>query len=253
MTDDPLAGYDVDLEWDQDPEKHPEWAPWRKLNAEWTPEDSLTRIDNKASFVFGNVALVGTVAAGLGLISGLSVPDGLRWLAGVAGGLLVLALLLALAVVMPTWRTSLPGTLSGLKETYERWIGVKGWLMRGSVLGYAAAFVAGVTLVICSIWTPAEPSLSITVVTSDKGTVVSGVVTAQAVDGSKQAASKLVAVLPNGQEQILASDVRAIGAAGALSVTLTANPVPADSSYRLETTYRARSGDEVSRSIEVPG
>src|SRR6478672_11169127 len=190
--DDPLADYSADLAWDQDPENHPEWAPWRKLQADWTPEDSLKRIDAKASFVFGNVALVGTVAAGLGLISGLSVPNGLRWLVGLAVGLLVLALLLALAAVMPTWRTCLPGTLSGLKEIYERWIGVKGWLMRGSVLCYAAAFVTGVVLVICSISIPAEPSLAMTVGGSDNGTVVTGVVTAQGVDGAVQATTTLV-------------------------------------------------------------
>lgn len=249
-TSDPLAGLQVDQTWNRDPAQHPEWAPWSKLQADWTPEGSLTRIESKAAFVFGNVALVGTLAAGLGLVTDLKLPASLQWLVILAGILLVIALTLALLATMPSWRSSIPVELNKLKAVYENWISVRGWLVRLSLLAYAAAFVAGIALVVCSLNSLVEPSLSLATATKNNTVAVTGTVTAQSLDGATAAKTTLIAVV-DGKEQTLAQDIRKAGATSSLSIALTADPPPAATSFKLQVYYQNSSNTTITRTIEL--
>lgn len=250
---DSLAGLVVDPSWDRDPGAHPEWAPWRKLAAEWTPETPLGRIEAKAGFVFGNVALVGTLAAGLGLATGVRIPDALAPLSATAAGLLVLALALALAAAMPSWRRSIPLQLDELKRLYERRITVRGWLVRLSLVAYAAAFLAAIAITVFAVNATAKPSLGLAAMGKGDAMVVTGILNAQGLDADARASTTLVAVLADGRTQTLATDVSKPGAAGALTVTLTADPAPAAPTYRLQTQIQDASGDLLTQSLDLPG
>jgi hypothetical protein len=250
---DPLADLEVDSSWDRDPATHPDWAPWRRLAAEWTPETPLGRIEAKAGFVFGNVALVGTLAAGLGLVTGVRIPDALRPLSVATGGLVVLALALALAAAMPSWRTSTPLRLEALKRLYERRIAMRGWLVRFSMLAYAAAFFAAVAIVVLAVTATAEPSLGLRAMAKGDAKVVTGTVNAQGLAADALASTTLVAILADGTTQTLATDISKPGAAGALTVTLTVDPAPAAPTYRLQTQIHDASGDLLRQFLDLPG
>ena len=256
MTDpdrDPLAGLEVDPTWDRDPAAHPEWAPWRKLAEEWTPETALGRIEDKGGFVFSNVALVGTLATGLGLAAGVRIPSTLKPLAAVAGGLLAVALALALAATIPSWRTMIPlRRLDALRQVYERRIRIRGSLVRLSLIAYSAAFVAAVVLAILAVTATTQPSLGLRKTAKGDAVVVTGTVTAQGLAQDALVSSKLVAVLPGGAVRTLATDVSEPGTSGAVTVTLAAEPAPAAMVYRLQIEI-SEAGDLRTRSVDLAG
>lgn len=250
---DPLAGLRVDPDWDPDPAEHPELAPWRKLAAEWTPQPALDRIENKAGFVFGNVALVGTLATGLGLAAGTTIPDDVAPVAYAAGGLLALALALALAAAMPSWQSQIPTDPGALRRLYERRITVRGWLVRLSLLAYALAFAAGIVVAVLAVSAPVQPTLALRSAGTAAEPSVTGSVTAKGLDSDAEATTTLLAVAADGSEQTLATEVSRPGTSGQLAVTLTVDPAPSAPRYRLTSQVRSSSGPIWSQSLDLVG
>jgi hypothetical protein len=83
--------------------------------------------------------------------------------------------------------------------------------------------------------------------------VVTGILNAQGLDADARASTTLVAVLAEGRTQTLATNVSKPGAAGALTVTLIADPAPAAPTYRLQTRIQDASGDLLTQSLDLPG
>jgi hypothetical protein len=250
---DPLAGIEVDPSWERDPAAHPELAPWRKLAAEWNPEKALERIETKSGFIFSNVALVATLATGLGLAAGVRVPSRLEPLAATIGGLLGVALALALVATWPSWQTSIPlKKPDKLKMLYERRITFRGWFVRLSLLAYSGAFVAAIVLALLTVNATTEPSLALRKTAKGGAVVVTGTVAVQGLTEDAQVSTALVAVEPDGAVRELARDFSEAGTSRTVTVTLIADPAPAAGVYRLSTAIRDRD-DRLNRSMDLAG
>jgi hypothetical protein len=92
---------------------------WVAAGAELTPAKALDRIDTKVGFVLSNIALIGTVLVGVGVLTGtLSRLAGYEPLTVTALWLILLFLLCALVANLPSRRTRIdPDNLDDVRHT----------------------------------------------------------------------------------------------------------------------------------------
>jgi hypothetical protein len=253
MTEnDPLAGLTLVTDWTpRDTRNDPEWAPWHRVSEQWSPDAALERIDARANMVLGNVALVGTLASGLGLLALPLLPSNLRpWALGSAA-LLSLALLLAIAAVLPSWHSSLPiSDLSALRQYYNRHIRVRGWLIRFSLLFFAAALLVGAGLAASSLTRQIKPSLTLEVAGEGSEAALSGGVTAKSIPSDASTEAILSAIDERGVRPV-GKGVAQPASDGTVTVKLTVKPIPPADKYRLTFAVRQRSRTLLIESLDL--
>jgi hypothetical protein len=122
-----------------------------------SPDKSLERIDGLARFVFANVAVVGTLLTGLGLLPASAASVGGSLFTAIAV-LVALSLLLALGATAPRLAWMRSSDLVAVERWYRRQIVRRGTLAIAS----AAALAAAVSLAAIFALTHGRRTLSVT-------------------------------------------------------------------------------------------
>jgi hypothetical protein len=227
---------------------------WEAAGKELTPLKILERIDSKAGFVFGNVTLVGTVLAGVGIASGAAGRSAEHpGAARLALGLLLASLLLALAANLPSFRTKInPEELISVRRFYVWNIRARGWLTRFALLFFAAALGLAAWLVFQSTGERAAPALTLqwrTEGETERGVLAR--VVARDLPPGAQAETALVSGGNGEADRVLARDLSLVDAAGNLAVTVDVGKAPLGTDLRLSVTVTDGGRDVASRSIEL--
>lgn len=217
----------------------PDELYWDAAAGELTPAKSLDRIDAKVGFVFGNISLIGTLVAGLGLVTGATS----RLVAYDAEVRLVLVLLcaalaLALVAAFPSLTHRLKiGRANEVRSYYTRRILVRGWLVIGAMVCFSAAFVLAlaVTFVVVDHRTP--PALSLQWRSAGGAPTLVGTLRAQVAPGAI-AETRLTQLTGSTEGAVLVRDMSTADATGKLEVTATVQDAPKSGAYRLVTTVR---------------
>jgi hypothetical protein len=227
---------------------------WRAAGAEITPAKSLERIDAKTAFVFSSVALIGTVVAGFGLLSGASSRlAGYRpWIEALYI-LLGTALACALIATLPSLRQRMrTQNIPEVRRYYTINIYVRGWLTRIALLAFSAAFAIALWLLFVA-GGQAPPALGLQWIHgAGNSRVLAGQVSGANLPPGTRADTRLVAVGADGRQLVIAQAVSAVGGAGTLEVDMTVMQPPAAALYRLSVRL-TRQGATVSppQSVEL--
>ncbi|MCW2701728.1 MAG: hypothetical protein JWQ45_3263 [Blastococcus sp.] len=226
----------------------PDERYWAAAGEELTPLKSLERIDSKAGFVFGNVTLVGTILTGFGLATGTSGrfadhPGP----ASTALALIVVAVLLALAANLPSFRRRIdPADIVQVERFYRTNIGIRGWLTRVALLCFTGALLLAAWLV--SQVASAAPETSLALQWRDDGegarNVVGRVVATDLPPAAEMETVLVSQVSDDEEEQVLAEDHSDADGTGSVTVTVEVGAAPADTVLRLEVVV-TRGGERV--------
>lgn len=227
---------------------------WRAAAAEITPAKSLERIEAKATFVFSSVALIGTIVAGFGVLSGASsrLAEYRPWTEA-ATGLLGAALACALIATLPSLRSRMrTQDVETVRRYYTFNIYVRGWLTRLALLLFTAAFAIALWLLFVA-GDQAYPALGLQWIHGASGSrVLAGQVSGENLPPGARVDTWLVAVNADGGEKVIAQAVSTVGGTGKLEVDMAVEQAPAAAFYRLSVTLTSQ-GETVSppRSVEL--
>jgi hypothetical protein len=204
--------------------------------------------------VFSNVALIGTIVAGLGVLTGASsrLIDYRSWTRAVAG-LLVVALACALAASLPSLRSRMrTEDLKAVSRYYTVNIYVRGWLTRVALLLFSTAFVIALGLLVVVAEDQIQPALGLqwTVEGAGKRGLI-GRVSAKDLPPGTRAETRLLAIDAQGTEKLIAQDVSYVGGAGTLEVNTTVEQAPAAASFKLSTSVTSRGKASPQQSVEL--
>jgi hypothetical protein len=231
-----------------------EMLRWRAAAAEITPAKSLERIETKSTFVFSNVALIGTILTGLGVLTGVSsrLIDYRSWTRAVAG-LLVGALVCALAASLPSLRSRMQTQdLKAVARYYTVNIYVRGWLTRVALLLFSTAFVIALGLLVVVSNDQVQPAVGLQWTDGGAGKRgLIGRVSAKDLPPGTRADTRLVAIDAQGSEKLIARDVSYVGGAGTLEVNTTIEEAPAAASFKLSTSVTSRGKASLQQSVEL--
>lgn len=228
---------------------------WRAAAKELTPKTFVERIDSKAAFVFGNVTLVGTILAGLGVLT--DTTGGVLQHPRLALAVLVLTLLsvlCALLAVLPSLRSKLdPADLGDVSRFLQGYVRTRGWLTRSALVLFCAALVAAAVLLFLPRPTP-EPTLALQwKMTGQHRTGVVARVSVRGLPEGSTARSVLVA-LPTargGGNAVLAEEVAYAGGSGSIATTIQVEDVPPHRAVRLTCTVVVKGAPKVPRRLEL--
>ena len=198
---------------------------------------SLERIEGKVGFVFSSTALVGSIAAGLGLFGAdAGVTAAHPTLTTVAGGLLAAAIVLALIANMPwVWRIP-PRRLDRVKRFFRRSVTIRGWAVVGALASFSAAIVIALVLLIMS--TGAGPSTTCGVGWSraDKDLAVSGTATVRHLSANSQIELTVFGMSANGQRHAIARESHTTGTEGTVTISTSTTRKPPYPKYAITVT-----------------
>jgi hypothetical protein len=198
---------------------------WKKAGDALTPDKSLDRIESKAGFVFQSLGLIGTVLAGLGVVSALtspSVPTG--WLTLLLV-LLFLSIGLALLATLPTTRTHLnTENLIEVERFFTRRIRWRGWATRFALYIFAGAIVVAAIVSIASIYSLPSPSLSLQVSGNAGKATVTAAARMERLPANARATTVVMGISNNGATEI-SRDVSEVNLAGKIEVELSASDI----------------------------
>jgi hypothetical protein len=218
----------------------PDDERWLAAGKELTPAKALERIDTKVGFVFTNITLIGTVLAGVGILTGTaSRLAGYESLTIIALWLILFSLVCALAANLPSLRTGInPDNIHAVRRFYTTNICVRGWLTRLALLLFSAAFVIALAIIIEVAGRQDQPSLALQwkLGADHKRDVVASVNATELPPGTR-AETLLVTVNKQGAQcTVLAKDISFADGSGAVNVTMDVDNAPANTTFRLSTT-----------------
>jgi hypothetical protein len=204
-----------------------------------TPAKALERIDTKVGFVFSNITLIGTVLAGVGILTGTaSRLVEYRPLTITALWLILLSLVCALVANLPSLRTGInPDNIDEVRKFYTTNISVRGWLTRFALLLFSAAFAIALVVIIQVAGRHDPPSLALQwKLGADRKRDVVASVNANELPPGTQAETLLVTVTKQGAQcTILAKDISFADSSGTVKVTMQVDNAPANTTFRLST------------------
>ena len=211
-----------------------------------TPAKSLERIEAKATFVFSSVALIGTIIAGFGVVSGASsrLVEHRPWTEAVIG-LLGAALACALIATLPSLRSRMrTQDVEAVRRYYTFNIYARGWLTRLALLLFSAAFAIALWLLFVA-GEQAIPALELQWIHGASGShILAGQVSGGNLPPGARVDSRLVAVNADGEEKVIAQAVSTVGGTGNLEVDMTVEQAPAAALYRLSVSLTSQGESE---------
>jgi hypothetical protein len=227
---------------------------WRAAATEITPAKSLERIEAKATFVFSSVALIGTILAGFGVLSGASsrLVEYRPWteaVIGLLGGALACALIATLPSLRSRMRTQ---DIEAVRRYYTFNINVKGWLIRLALILFSASFAIALWLLFVTS-EQAYPALGLQWIQgAGHSRVLAGQVSGENLPPGARADTRLIAVNADGAEAVVAQAMSTVGGTGKLEVDITVEQAPAAAFYRLSVSLTSL-GETMSpsRSVEL--
>ena len=198
---------------------------------------SLERIEGKVGFVFSSTALVGSLAAGLGLLnSDGGVATAHPTLTGVAAALLAIAIILALIANLPWVWNIPPRRLDRVKRFFDRSVAIRGWLVVGALASFSAAIVVALALLITSTQAGPTATCGIGWSRDDKDLAVSCTATVRHLSASSRIEVTVFGVPASGQKQAIAREVHRSGTESTLTISTSATRKPPYPEYAIAVT-----------------
>jgi signal transduction histidine kinase len=210
---------------------------WRAAKAELSPDKSLARVGANARASVTAVTLVGTLIAGLGLLSPAALPatGPVRVVALAAVATAALAVLLGLLyLALRLERVNLE-ILEEVQLWYEHQFHRAGLAAAASWLLVLAVLLAAATaaLVVLHV-TPPQPAMSLRVAgTGDKRTVEAEV-TASDVDPGADVLVRVTALAGACPQVVLLESRNRADQTGKLAVRTSFSPLPCNATFRLD-------------------
>lgn len=201
--------------------------------ADLAPDKSLARINELAKFVFAQVAIVGTLLAGLGLFGNASDP--LRQGPKLIGvpitiALVTLALLLGIGALFPRLTIVRLSDPSAIQQFYSRAIRNRGVLAILSLIAFAMAIISATIIAMVDAVPRAKmPALSAQISGTGKSTKLTATVKIAGLADGSIARTSIIGARPKGTEVQLCKNVSRVDNSGKASVSCT---VPVASRYR---------------------
>jgi hypothetical protein len=229
----------------------PEHLMWRKLAEDLQPDKVLDRIDTRVTFIFGSVALVGTILAGLGITSGstsrLAPYKSLLTLALI---LVAIALGLAMISMLPSLRRVNPGNIFDVERFYTHRIQYRGWLARLALTAFSGALLVSLALALVAAALPPKPTISLQwAAGAGKSGVTASVKGTNFEEGSVVEAT-VTAVASAKSPTVLAHALATIGASGALDIQMTMEG-PRDEPLHLSITTSRHGKSHESQTLDL--
>lgn len=221
---------------------------WQAAAVELAPAKSLAKIETRAAFIFSNLALVGTIVAGVGLFTGTPVnasnqSEPVRRLFG----LVFASVLFALLANLPTFKDRL--SLTNLVEVERFYTGIirrRGWCARVALLLFSVAIAYAFWIVLRLSHVEPEPRLGLQITVTEGGEqlLVTGTLAGERLPEGTVATTTMRGL--NGDEAVaIASDITTVGSAGALSATVKVDKVQRESYERFTIETQIMDDDDV--------